>query len=139
MAEPAPTTPTPQVAPPQPNAQAVLKILKTTHTNWVTAGGASIYGPPATPPSLPPGVTTPPAVTGTAAVGQVLTCSTGTWYGAPTTYAYQWKRDATNIGTNAATYTTVAADSTHAVGCVVTATNIWGSTSAPLSNTRAIP
>jgi hypothetical protein len=134
--QPEPAQPTPQVVPPQPNAAAVLQILKQAHRNWVAAGGASIYGTPiAMPPSLPPANT----VTGTAAVGQVLTCTTGTWSGAPTTYAYQWRRDTLPIGTNANTYTTVAGDSTHAVGCVVTATNMWGQASAPLSNTRAIP
>lgn len=45
------------------------------------------------PTAGPPINTVPPAVTGTTAVGQTLTSSTGTWLGAPTiTYTYQWYR-----------------------------------------------
>jgi hypothetical protein len=85
----------------------------------------------------PPINSVAPAITGTATVGQVLTCSTGTWSGSPT-YSYQWKRDnTTNIGTNSSTYTLVAGDSTHNVGCVVTATNTGGSATATAPN-RAI-
>jgi hypothetical protein len=65
----------------------------------------------------------------------VLTCTQGNWAGTPTSYAYQWQRDGTNVGTNANTYTLVAGDSGHNVGCIVTATNAQGSTAAPLSNT----
>lgn len=58
-----------------------------------------------------PYVTAVPAVTGTATVGQVLTCSTGTWAGDATiTYAYAWY--ANNIvisGATASTYTLLAA------------------------------
>jgi hypothetical protein len=91
----------------------------------------------------PPGNIDVPAVYGPngfgqATVGQVLTCTQGNWAGTPSSYAYQWKRDgATNIGTNASTYTLVSGDSTHQVSCVVTATNVTGSTAAPPSN--AIP
>jgi hypothetical protein len=72
-------------------------------------------------------------------VGQVLTSTTGTWTGtAPITYSYQWKRGATNIGTNSSTYTLVAADAgnTSNITCVVTATNAGGSANAT-SNTIA--
>ena len=71
---------------------------------------------------------TPPAV------GSVCSCTKGNWAGAPTTYAYAWKRDATAVGTNAATYTLVSADiGGHAITCVVTATNATGSRAAPPS------
>jgi len=39
-----------------------------------------------------PANTTPPALTGTAKVGQTLTVSNGTWSGSPTGYTYQWQR-----------------------------------------------
>ena len=80
----------------------------------------------------PPVNTVAPAITGTAEVGQTLTCSQGTWTGtAPITYAYQWKRDGSNIGsaTNS-TYTLVSADGGTTVSCTVTATNGVGSASA---------
>ncbi len=74
-----------------------------------------------------------PVISGTAVVGQTLTSTTGTWNGIPTpTYSYQWKRGATNIGTNASTYTLVQADAgnTSNITCVVTATNAGGSANA---------
>ena len=77
---------------------------------------------------------TPPA-----AVGGTLQCTTGNWFGVPTAYAYQWKRDgSTNLST-AATYLIVAGDSTHSLTCVVSATNANGTTVAPASNAIAIP
>jgi hypothetical protein len=100
-------------------------------TNKIKIGG----GAAATPPSN----SVAPAVSGTAVVDQVLTTTNGTWTGtAPITYSYQWKRGATNIGTNASTYTLVAADAgnTSNITCVVTATNSGGSASAD-SNTVA--
>jgi hypothetical protein len=80
--------------------------------------------------------TVAPAITGTAQEGQIVTCSTGTWTGTPTiTFAYQWKRNGSNIGsaTNS-TYTLVTADVSQSITCQVTATNGAGSASAT-SNT----
>lgn len=82
-----------------------------------------------------PSNTVAPEITGTLEVGETLTCSTGTWTGTPTiTYSYQWKRGATNIGTNSATYTQVYADLNQNITCTVTATNGAGS-SSQVSNT----
>lgn len=80
--------------------------------------------------------TVAPAISGTAQEGQTLTCSTGTWTGTPViTYAYQWKRNGSNIGsaTNS-TYTLVTADVAQSIKCTVTATNGIGSGNAD-SNT----
>jgi hypothetical protein len=80
--------------------------------------------------------TVAPAITGTAQEGQTVTCSTGTWTGTPTiTFAYQWKRNGSNIGsaTNS-TYVLVTADVSQSITCQVTATNGSGSASAT-SNT----
>jgi len=80
----------------------------------------------------PPVNTVAPAITGTAQEGQVVTCSTGTWTGtAPITYAYQWKRNGSNIGsaTNS-TYTLVTADVSQSITCQVTATNDVGNANA---------
>jgi hypothetical protein len=66
--------------------------------------------------------------------GGQLTCTMGNWSNAPTSYAYQWKRGATNIGGNSSTYAVTSADVGTTVTCVVTATNALGSTVAPPSN-----
>jgi hypothetical protein len=93
-------------------------------TAWEVSGG------------VPPVNTVAPAITGTAQEGQTVTCSTGTWTGTPTiTFAYQWKRNGSNIGsaTNS-TYVLVTADVSQSITCQVTATNGSGSASAT-SNT----
>ena len=87
----------------------LLKVAKQNHKNGL------------------PVCTAAPAVTGTATVGQVQTCSTGTWLNAPT-YAYAWRRKGANIpSATAATYTLAAVDSGYQVECEVTATNSNGS------------
>jgi hypothetical protein len=63
-----------------------------------------------------------------------LTSTTGTWSNSPSSFAYQWKRGATNVGTNANTYTLVTADSNAVMTCVVTATNAAGSSAPATSN-----
>jgi surface protein len=93
--------------------------------NWMEGWQAITSGPTAAPVN-----TVLPNVTGTAVVGNTLTTDDGTWTGSPTSYAYQWKRGATNIGTNANTYTLVNADAGQSITCVVTATNGVGSTPA---------
>jgi hypothetical protein len=62
----------------------------------------------------------------------VLTTTDGTWSNSPSSFSYQWKRGATDIGTNANTYTLVQADAGNAsnITCVVTATNAAGSANA---------
>jgi len=93
--------------------------------NWMEGWQAITSGPPAAPVN-----TVLPNVTGVAIVGDILTTDDGTWTNSPTSYAYQWKRGATNIGTNANTYTLVNADAGQSITCVVTATNAGGSTPA---------
>ncbi len=52
-----------------------------------------------------------PKISGTVAVGQTLTASTGTWTLTPSGYAFQWYRDATAIeGETKPTHTVVTAD-----------------------------
>jgi hypothetical protein len=80
--------------------------------------------------ALPPANTTAPAVTGTGAVGNTLSCTTGIWTLSPTSYAYQWMRNGADIiGATASTYKLVAADSTHSIACMVTAFTAGGSAS----------
>lgn len=101
-------------------------------------GGTNTATTAAVNPAGSPVNTVAPAITGTASVGSVLTCSQGTWLGSPSSYGYQWQRNGTNIaGQTANTYTVVTADAGTTVGCVVTATNSFGSRSA--TATIAIP
>jgi hypothetical protein len=65
--------------------------------------------------------------------GETLNCTMGNWDGEPTSYGYQWKVDGTVVGTDAATYTVQAADVGKVATCIVTATNVTGSTAAPPS------
>ena len=59
----------------------------------------------------------PPSITGTAKVGETLTCAAAP--GTPGTVSYAWTRGATALGT-AASYDLVAADRTEQVTCTVT-------------------
>ena len=76
-----------------------------------------------------------PVISGSTALSSILTSTTGTWTNSPNSYVFQWKRGATNIGTNNNNYTLVAADSGAAITCVVTASNGSGSSSPATSNT----
>ena len=69
-----------------------------------------------------------PVISGSTSVGSTLTVTdNGGWTGNPTpTFSYQWKRGATNIGTNATTYILVVADTNENITCVVTGTNAIG-------------
>ena len=98
----------------------------------------------ATAKAAAPGNTTPPAVSGTAKVGQTLTVSNGEWTGSPTSYAYHWQRctsstSCTNIaGATKQTYTVVDADAGRTLRAVVTATNADGNSTANSSQTGTV-
>jgi hypothetical protein len=86
-----------------------------------------------------PALTAAPTLTGTAAVGQALSCSQGSWAHEPTYLLYQWTRNGTVItGQTGATYTLQAADQGHSITCSVTAGNGAGAATAN-SNAVAIP
>jgi hypothetical protein len=90
-------------------------------TQWVTLIGTFAA------PGLPVN-TVAPVVSGVTIPGATLSCSEGTWTGAPTSFAYQWTSNGTNIvGATASTYRTQSADMRNAIGCTVTATNAFGS------------
>jgi surface protein len=113
------------------NAAAITCVVTATNALGATSATSNTI----TVANAAPVNTVAPVISGSTALGGVLSSTTGTWSGIPTiTYAYQWKRGATNIGTNSSTYTLVAADSAAAITCVVTATNSLGSSSAT-SNT----
>jgi hypothetical protein len=86
-----------------------------------------------------PASTVAPALTGTAAVSQALSCSQGSWSHEPTYLLYQWQRNGTVItGQTGSTYTVQAADQGKSITCVVWAGNGAGAASAT-SKAVAIP
>lgn len=71
--------------------------------------------------------TAPPHIAGTPKAGRVLSCSTGSWTGAPTSYGYRWSRDGTPlIGATGSSYMIVALDEGSTLTCAVTAINAAG-------------
>ena len=86
-----------------------------------------------------PTSTEAPQLTGGPAVGEVLSCSPGSWENNPLEYAYEWLRDGDPIdGQISNAYAVQAADQGHAIACAVTAVNEYGSTSAT-SNALSVP
>src|SRR6476661_707998 len=86
-----------------------------------------------------------PQISGTAKEGETLTASNGTWNNAPTSYAYQWRRCASDgracgdiTGATKQTYAVVAADVGHTLRVVVTATNTDGKASATSEATDVV-
>ncbi len=83
------------------------------------------------PPPAAPANTAAPGITGTPLPDQTLTCSTGTWSGAPTSYAYQWLLDGQPIaGATGASYVVLVGDSARMLSCRVTATGPGGAAQA---------
>jgi surface protein len=82
--------------------------------------------------AIAPVNTVAPVISGSTPVGSTLTTTDGTWTGTPTpTFTYQWYRGASSIGgATASTYVTIIADTSLAVTCQVTGTNIGGSATA---------
>jgi hypothetical protein len=82
--------------------------------------------------------TAAPAITGTALVGDVLTCSNGSWTGEgllsaqsgwplTTPFGYQWLLEGSAIsGATSVSYLVQGADEGHSLACEVTATNAAG-------------
>ncbi len=73
---------------------------------------------------------TAPTITGTAKIGQRLLARPGTWWGSPTSYAYEWQRSNGSGGYDAiatgSSYGLVRADVGHSLRVVVTAGNASG-------------
>jgi hypothetical protein len=96
-----------------------------------------------------PAVTALPAISGVPRDGQVLSASTGRWSGAPTTFAYAWRRCDRNgaacvaiPGATARAYRANSADVGRRLRVVVTARNAVGpaaATSAPTAIVAARP
>lgn len=86
---------------------------------------------------VPPVTVDAPVLTGTAQVGQELSCSTGTWEPDATGYAYVWYADGDELieGAESATLLLAEAQIDHTIGCAVVASNEDGSSEPALSNT----
>ena len=121
--------------PPAADVGSTLEVTVTavngsgSSTSATSAASAQIVLGPPTSLALP-------QITGTAAPGDVLTASNGTWDGSPTSYSYQWlycdgvddcadEPDATG-----GTYTVDPSDLGYEIEVEVTATNGAGSTTA---------
>jgi hypothetical protein len=91
-----------------------------------------------------PGVPVPvnvvaPVISGTARIGETLSCTTGTWGGSPASYAYQWQSAGVDIlGATSSTYLTAFDDAGKAITCKVTATSSGGPSLPATSNTLNI-
>jgi hypothetical protein len=93
-----------------------------------------------------PANSAPPAISGTAEVGQTLTASSGTWMGTqPIVYDYQWRRCdgagdncADLAGATQSTYTLVPTDAGSTMRVRVSASNSAGSSSADSAQTAQV-
>jgi hypothetical protein len=87
-----------------------------------------------------PSATAAPVVTGTAAVGSTLSCTSGTWSGQPTGYDYQWDSAGSTVsGANSSAYVVQSSDAGNTVTCLVQAFNKLGAGPAATSNGVPIP
>ena len=100
----------------------------TINGNWMEAWEAITAVPPVAPVN-----TTPPALSYRGRYeGELVTTDDGAWDNSPTSFTYQWYRDATPIsGETLNEYTLDAADVDTEVTCQVTAINGGGSATEP--------
>jgi hypothetical protein len=114
-------------------------------TSVVVASGGGPVGQPGVQPT-PPTVSSPPTVSGTAQIGQMLTATTGVWAGtSPIAYAYGWLscdsagNNCTPIsGATAPTYTPTSTDVGHTLEVTVTASNVAGNGAASSAPTAVV-
>jgi len=122
-----------------PADDGVQLAVSVTARNAAGAGTASAF---AAAPVRPPIGVTPPAISGTAAVGATLTADTGTWDGDPTSFQFQWLRCTTSCTpiTNATNtiYMATTADRGAQVAVTVTANNGGGSASQTSTLTTVV-
>ena len=107
---------------------ATIEVQMTASNSNPTPSAPATSSPTATIVGATPTIVTPPTISGTPLLGQVLTETGDTWTGNPTTFTYQWLRcttTCTSITTNgtAKTYTLVAADVGDTIEVQMTASN----------------
>jgi len=104
-----------------------------------TSGAATISGSCSL--SIPSNSVAPALSSSSAAVGTVISATTGTWSPTPTSYTYAWwwadGTPAAISGATSSSYTPVAGDIGHTLLCKVTATGSGGTSSAVSSNTSS--
>ena len=115
---------------------STMRVLVTA-TNAGGSASAASAATAAVIPAAPPSNVSPPTISGTAREGEVLSASTGTWSGAPTSYAYAWQRCdesgsscAPLSGGDESAYPLDADDVGTTLRVLVSATNGGGTTSA---------
>jgi hypothetical protein len=121
-----------------PVAADVGATLRALVTATNTAGVATATSAQTTPIEIAAPVdSTPPAISGTAAPGQTLSSSNGTWSNSPSAYIYQWAQcDASGngctsiAGATGPSYLVAAADAGHTLRVTVTAANAGGTAPA---------
>ena len=89
-------------------------------------------GPVGSPAVLVPLPTGLPAISGTPQAGNTVSCSSGSWTGSPSSYAYSWQRNAAAIA-EGPLYVLTGADVNQAITCAVVATNAAGSSLPAIS------
>jgi large repetitive protein len=100
----------------------------------------------ATSPPPAPVNTAAPVISGSAAVGDVLSTTNGSWTNTPTGYSYRWKdcdsagASCANVGSSgtSANYTVQSSDAGHTLVVVVTASNGGGSAAQSSSPTWTV-
>jgi hypothetical protein len=109
--------------------------------------GSTTAAAPVTAPVLPaaPQSTSPPAITGDASEGGLLTTTSGEWSGSPTLHVFRWERcDSSGQSCSAvvdaasASYSLTAADVGYRLRVVVTASNAVGSGSGSSDPTAVV-
>jgi len=102
--------------------------------------GYAVIKPTAIAALQAPEVAIAPAITGTAAEGQILTVSNGLWRtGEFPTFTYQWKANTANIsGATSSTYSPNNSIVNATVTCLVNATNSYGAANFTTAATGTI-
>jgi hypothetical protein len=109
----------------------------------VISGGVAMPGidihvvPAVSAPAV--SATTPPSISGTPAVGELLTADAGVWQPGDLTFSYAWSRNGAAIpGATASAYVMTADDLGAAITVTVTATGANGSAAATSAPTDAV-
>ena len=122
-----------------------LKVAVTASNSAGSSSASSAATSVVAVPVSAPANTSLPTISGTAAVGNSLTASNGSWSGSPTSYSYKWEDCNSSggscsaiSGATASSYTVAAGDENDTIEVAVTASNSAGSASASSAATTVI-